>query len=187
MFWTVSATANPRPRLGITSIGGYRLGQIIERKAERINKNADGKDDEHGRQRNGFRQPKLRAGPGRQQPSARRAKRRDRAARSAGRTGTPPPQSRPAARRESAEAAHRPSTSERPISIPPGRQAGRRAAAGNSPAPFCRRVPREYPRAPRMATAAKPQNITPDQKSFGARILMLPLTPSALPSDDQIG
>src|SRR5262249_50766301 len=34
---------------------------------------------------------------------------------------------------------------------------------------------------------AKPQNITPDQKSFGARILMLALTPSALPSDDQIG
>src|SRR5262249_17389986 len=26
-----------------------------------------------------------------------------------------------------------------------------------------------------MATTAKPQNITPDQKSFGARILMLPL------------
>jgi hypothetical protein len=38
-----------------------------------------------------------------------------------------------------------------------------------------------------MATAAKPQNITPDQKSFGARILMFPLTPSAPPPDDQIG
>jgi hypothetical protein len=38
-----------------------------------------------------------------------------------------------------------------------------------------------------MATTAKPQNITPDQKSFGARILMFPLTPSALPSADQIG
>jgi len=25
-----------------------------------------------------------------------------------------------------------------------------------------------------MATTAKPQNMTPDQKSFGARILMLP-------------
>jgi hypothetical protein len=38
-----------------------------------------------------------------------------------------------------------------------------------------------------MATAAKPQNITPDQKSLGARILMVSLTPSALPPDDQIG
>src|SRR5215831_16009746 len=38
-----------------------------------------------------------------------------------------------------------------------------------------------------MATTAKPQNITPDQKSFGARILMLPLTPSALPPGDKIG
>jgi hypothetical protein len=48
-------------------------------------------------------------------------------------------------------------------------------------------VPKEYPRAARMATAAKPQNITPDQKSFGARILMVSLTPIALPPDDQIG
>src|SRR5215475_6824381 len=43
----------------------------------------------------------------------------------------------------------------------------------------------EYPRAAKRATAAKAQNITPDQKSFGARIVMLHTFCAA--RQDQIG
>src|SRR3954452_8547007 len=44
-------------------------------------------------------------------------------------------------------------------------------------------VPSEYPRAASSPTAAKARNIIPDQKSFGARIVMRPSfeTPPPLP------
>src|SRR5262249_21254894 len=88
------------------SVKNSRYSNDGNRMAQRINKNADGKDDERGRQCDRIQQPKAR----RRRPtsaSARRAKGRDRAARSSRRTGISPPQSPPAARRESAEPVRR--------------------------------------------------------------------------------
>ena len=61
-----------------------------------------------------------------------------------------------------------------------------RAAAGNSRAPSCRRCRANSRARPAAPTAAKPQNITPDQKSFGARIRIPTLT-SRCRQRDQIG